>query len=31
LQVEIKGKGAVADITRQPNILIRILLRLFSF
>ena len=31
LEVEIKGKGAVADITRQPNIVIRILLRLFSF
>jgi flagellar L-ring protein precursor FlgH len=31
LQVEIKGKGAVADTTRQPNIVIRTLLRLFSF
>jgi flagellar L-ring protein precursor FlgH len=31
LQVQIKGKGAVADITRQPNIVIRMLLRLFSF
>jgi len=31
LQVEIKGKGAVADISRQPNIVIRTLLRLFSF
>jgi flagellar L-ring protein precursor FlgH len=31
LQVEIKGKGAVAEITRQPNIVIRTLLRLFSF
>lgn len=31
LQVEIKGKGAVADVTRQPNIVIRTLLRLFSF
>ncbi len=31
MQVEIKGKGAVADITRQPNIVIRTLLRLFSF
>jgi flagellar L-ring protein precursor FlgH len=31
LQVEIKGKGAVADAARQPNIVIRTLLRLFSF
>jgi len=31
LQVEIKGKGAVAEVTRQPNIVIRVLLRLFSF
>jgi flagellar L-ring protein precursor FlgH len=31
LEVEIKGKGAVAEITRQPNIVIRALLKLFSF
>jgi flagellar L-ring protein FlgH len=31
LQVEIKGKGAVTDVIRQPNIVIRTLLRLFSF
>jgi flagellar L-ring protein precursor FlgH len=31
LEVEIKGKGAVADASRQPNIIIRILLKLFSF
>lgn len=31
LEVEIKGKGAVAEITRQPNIIVRTLLRLFSF
>lgn len=31
LEVQIKGKGAVADATRQPNIIIRALLRLFSF
>jgi flagellar L-ring protein precursor FlgH len=31
LEVEIKGKGAVADITRQPNIVIRTLLKLLSF
>jgi flagellar L-ring protein precursor FlgH len=31
LEVEIKGKGAVADATRQPNIVIRILLRLLNF
>ena len=31
LQVEIKGKGAVAEVTRQPNIVIRTLLRIFSF
>jgi flagellar L-ring protein precursor FlgH len=31
LEVQIKGKGAVADATRQPNIIIRALLRIFSF
>jgi len=31
LQVEIKGKGAVADATRQPNIVIRTLLKLLTF
>jgi flagellar L-ring protein precursor FlgH len=31
LEVEIKGKGAVADASRQPNVVIRILLRIFSF
>ena len=31
LEVVIKGKGAVADITRQPNFVIRALLKLFSF
>jgi len=31
LEVEIKGKGAVADITRQPNIVVRTLLKLLSF
>jgi len=31
LEVEIKGKGAVADITRQPNVVIRTLLKLLSF
>ena len=31
LEVEIKGKGAVADASRQPNIIIRILLKIFSF
>src|SRR5262249_2364881 len=31
LEVEIKGKGAVADSTRQPNIMIRMLLRLLTF
>jgi len=31
LEVEIKGKGAVADITRQPNIVIRTLLKILSF
>jgi flagellar L-ring protein precursor FlgH len=31
LEVEIKGKGAVADASRQPNIVIRILLRIFNF
>jgi len=31
LEVEIKGKGAVAEASRQPNIIVRTLLRLFSF
>jgi flagellar L-ring protein FlgH len=31
LEVEIKGKGAVAEASRQPNIVIRILLRIFNF
>jgi flagellar L-ring protein precursor FlgH len=31
LEVEIKGKGAVAEASRQPNILVRALLRLFTF
>lgn len=31
LQVEIKGKGAVAEATRQPNIIVRTLLKLLSF
>jgi flagellar L-ring protein precursor FlgH len=31
LQVEIKGKGAVAEASRQPNIVVRLLLRLFTF
>lgn len=31
LEVEIKGKGVVADTTRQPNIVVRSLLKLFTF
>jgi flagellar L-ring protein precursor FlgH len=31
LEVEIKGKGAVADASRQPNIVIRTLLKKFNF
>ncbi len=31
LEVEIKGKGAVADATREPNFVVRLLLKLFSF
>jgi len=31
LEVEIKGKGAVADASRQPNIIVRILLRILNF
>jgi flagellar L-ring protein FlgH len=31
LEVEIKGKGAVADASRQPNIVIRTLLKIFNF
>lgn len=31
LEAEIKGKGAVAEITRQPNIVVRWLLKILSF
>ena len=31
LQVEIKGKGAVAEASRQPNIVIRTLLKFLTF
>lgn len=31
LEVEIKGKGAVADATRQPNIIVRMLLKILTF
>jgi flagellar L-ring protein FlgH len=31
LQVEIKGKGAVADASRQPNAVVRTLLKLLTF
>jgi len=31
LEVEIKGKGAVAEASRQPNIVVRLLLRFFTF
>lgn len=31
LEVEIKGKGAVADATRQPNIVVRTLLKILTF
>jgi flagellar L-ring protein precursor FlgH len=31
LQVEIKGKGAVADASRQPNIVVRTLMKLLTF
>ena len=31
LQVEIKGKGAVADASRQPNIIVATLMKLLSF
>jgi flagellar L-ring protein FlgH len=31
LEVEIKGKGAVAEVSRQPNIVVRTLLKLFTF
>jgi len=31
LEVQIKGKGAVADTTRQPNIVIRMLLKFLTF
>ena len=31
LQVEIKGKGAVADATRQPNFIVNLLLKLLTF
>lgn len=31
LEAEIKGKGAVAEITRQPNVVVRWLLKLLTF
>ena len=31
LEVEIKGRGAVAEITRQPNIIVRTLLKILTF
>ena len=31
LQVEIKGKGAVADASRQPNFIVNTLVKLLSF
>ncbi|MGH9534888.1 MAG: flagellar basal body L-ring protein FlgH [Terriglobales bacterium] len=31
LEVELLGKGVVSDITRQPNLLTRILLKIFQF
>lgn len=31
LEAEIKGKGAVAEVTRQPNIVIRTLLKFLTF
>jgi flagellar basal body L-ring protein FlgH len=31
LQVEIKGKGAVADSTRKPNFVVNLLTKLLSF
>jgi flagellar L-ring protein FlgH len=31
LELEIKGKGAVADATRQPNIIVRALMRILTF
>lgn len=31
LQVEIKGKGAVADASRQPNPIVNTLVKIFSF
>lgn len=31
LEVEIKGKGAVADATRQPNIIVRTLMKILTF
>jgi flagellar L-ring protein precursor FlgH len=30
IELEIKGKGAVADATRQPNLIIRLLLKILS-
>lgn len=31
LEVEIKGKGAVADATRQPNFVVRMLMKILTF
>jgi hypothetical protein len=31
LEIELKGKGVISDGTRQPNILVRTLLKIFNF
>lgn len=31
LEVELQGKGVISDMTRRPNLLTRILLRIFQF
>lgn len=31
LEVEVKGKGTIADATRQPNVIIRALMRILTF
>jgi flagellar L-ring protein precursor FlgH len=31
LELELKGKGVVSDATRQPNLFVRLLMKLANF
>ena len=31
LELELKGKGVVSDATRQPNLFVRLLMKLLNF